>query len=224
MPQKKELDIQKLAENFITDRTSDNFGKLYDRIKFGLKSYIFDVVKDANSVDEVEVLVLEKIWKNIHMYDPDKAKFSTWLYRIALFESLQYSMNKTKTRRNIVTNDISDLYNSTLYAGDKNFSCQDEYNIKTDNYIDFEFQSNDEIRHSLYDASVECINNLPDNFKLILNEKLLNGLTINQIAEKENIPVTTVKNWLFKGRLKLREMIKDRYAYLYESYIQNEAF
>ena len=64
------------------------------------------------------------------------------------------------------------------------------------------------------------INKLPDNYRLILKEKLLNEKTLNEIAYDNNIPITSVKNWLFKGRLALRELIKENYSYLYSQYVE----
>ena len=65
-----ETDIQKLAEQYINNRTDYNFTSLYLRIKYGLRSYIYGIVKNLDDTDDIEVKVLEKVWKNIHMYKP----------------------------------------------------------------------------------------------------------------------------------------------------------
>lgn len=221
---KKELDIQKLAENFIRTRSSDDFGKLYERIKYGLRTYIYEVVRNNDDIDEVEIAVLEKIWKNIHMYDPEKAKFSTWLYRIALFDSLQYSAAKVKSAKRVLPEDISNIYSSTLHGDNcgniDSFVISDNINYETDNYTDFYIISKDESCRDLYDISVSCINKLPDNYKMVLSQKFLEDKTINQIAEDNDLPVTTIKNWLFKGRLCLRELIRKNYSEAYERYFE----
>lgn len=225
---KKETDIQKLAEKFIETRSSDDFGNLYQRIKYGLRTYIYEIVKNNDDIDEVEIAVLEKIWKNIHMYDPEKAKFSTWLYKIALFDSLQYSANKVKKTKNFLPEDISNIYSSTLHGSDCNntesFTVSDNLNFETKNGVDFYIETRSEIAESLYDASVNCINMLPENYRFVLTEKLLEDKTIVQIAEDNNLPVTTIKNWLFKGRLQLRELIKKNYRVIYDKYFEYEEY
>ena len=86
----KDKDIQKLAINFYKSKNTQDFQLLTARIHYGLRSYLFGILKNNEWVDDVEVLVLEKIWSKIDLYDPDKAKFSTWLYKVAFNEALQY--------------------------------------------------------------------------------------------------------------------------------------
>lgn len=221
---KKTDDIQILAEQYINDRSSENFGKLYKRIKYGLRSHILKIVKDLDYVDDVESIVLEKVWKNIDMYNADIAKFSTWLYRIAFYDAVQYMNAKTKDARYILPEDISNLYSVTI-AGENNantdaFTSSEnvDYVITDDN--EFITITKDDLTLDLYDASLECIHKLPENYKLIITEKIVNEKTITQIAYEQQIPVTTVKNWLFKGRLYLRELIKNEYNELYNSYME----
>lgn len=225
MPMSKKIDdIQILAEKYIEDRSSENFGNLYKRIKYGLRSHILKVVKDLDYVDDVESIVLEKVWKNIDMYNANIAKFSTWLYRIAFYDAVQYMNAKTKDAKYILPEDISNLYSVTI-AGENNantdaFTMSDnvDYVISDDN--EFITITKDDLTVDLYDASLECIYKLPENYKLIITEKIVNEKTIAQIAHEQQIPVTTVKNWLFKGRLYLRELIKSEYGELYNSYME----
>ena len=50
---KKEKNIQKLAMQFIEDPTEKNFELLFDRINWGLRSYIFKIVNDDEATTEV---------------------------------------------------------------------------------------------------------------------------------------------------------------------------
>ena len=66
------------------------------------------------------------------------------------------------------------------------------------------------------------LNLLKDQYRMVLYEKLVNCKTIVDIANEKQIPITTVKNWLFKGRIELRNMIKEKFGRLYESYCEFE--
>lgn len=214
-------DIQYLAINFYKSRSEKDFQKLTERIYYGLRSYLFGILKSNEKVDEVETYVLEKLWSKIDLYDANKAKFSTWLYKIARNEALQYIQRYEKEHKDILPQDISDIYASSLYNEDSEaFTSQDNIDMKVVNGIELEFMSKEDVAKTLVDASIDCINKLPDNYRLILKEKLLNDKTLNEIAYDNNIPITSVKNWLFKGRLALRELIKENYAYLYSQYIE----
>lgn len=218
---KSETDIQKIAEKYIECNDPNVFAELYARIKYGLRLYIFGIVKNNDYVDEVETLVLEKVWKNIHMYDPYKAKFSTWLYKIAFYDSVQYITRKTGRPKNLLSEDIQNIYNSTLagndYSTSNSFIFQDDFDMIK---IDGEFikTSKSDILKNLYDASLNCINDLPNVYKLILEEKLINSKTIIQIAEDNDIPVTTVKNRLFHGRKMLKDAVLKKHKNLYNLY------
>ena len=59
---------------------------------------------------------------------------------------------------------------------------------------------------------------MPNVYKLILEEKLINSKTIIQIAEDNDIPVTTVKNRLFHGRKMLKDAVLKKHKTLYNLY------
>ena len=216
-----EKDIQILATKFLNGRNEDDFKNLISRIHYGLKSYLFGILKNNDWVDEVEVIVLEKLWSKIDMYDPEKAKFSTWLYKIAFNDALQYLNGYEKVHKNCISQDISDVYASSLMGETSEaFAEQDNIDMQVVAGIDLEFMTKDDVTKNLADVSIDCIKKLPDNYRLVLTEKLLNDKTLNEIAYDNNIPITSVKNWLFKGRLALRDLIKENYAYLYTQYVE----
>ena len=219
---KSETDIQKIAEKYIESKDPDVFAELYSRIKYGLRTYIFGIVKNNDYVDEVETIVLEKVWKNICMYDPYKAKFSTWLYRIAFYDAVQYITRKTGRPKNLLSEDIQNIYNSTLAGSDYNtsnsFIFQDDFDIINVNGEFIKTSKNDLLKN-LYDVSLNCINDLHDAYRLILEEKFINLKTIIQISEDNEIPITTVKNRLFHGRKMLKDAILKKHKNLYNLYI-----
>ena len=59
---KKEKNIQKLAMQFIEDPTEKNFELLFERINWGLRSYIFKIVNDDEATTEVVSKTLEAIY------------------------------------------------------------------------------------------------------------------------------------------------------------------
>ena len=58
----KEKNIEKLAENFMNERTERNFSKLMNRCKWGLRSYIFDIVKNNEATDDIISKTMEHIY------------------------------------------------------------------------------------------------------------------------------------------------------------------
>lgn len=228
---KKERNIQKLAVNFMNDPTEMNFKFLCDRINWGLRSHIFKIVQDDAATTEVLSKTLENIYFKRDQFNPEIAKFSTWMYKIALNNSLKYMLEK-KTDSRKVNIDFEDLYDSTVYDDDDESSAVDSfgsYTSSTDT-IDIIYKKNQYLTYDkervisdFYDASVKCIDYLPDNLRIVMYDKLIKQKKINDIAYDNNIPVTSVKNWLRKGRSELQSVIKDKYTDLYNMYMEAAA-
>ena len=217
----KKKSIQELANEFYMTRSVDSYQRLYDRVHWGLRTYICKYIKNnIDDCNDVVVNVLEKVWTKIDMYNPTRANFSTWLYRVARNEALLFVQGRNKTNSKIYDNDISDIYTTTLSAnGCEAFMVNDTYNISLTGENK---KTYGEIIDEMYDVSVTCINKLPDNFRLALTEKLINKKTIEQIAYDNQIKKTTLVNWLYQGKQALKEIVKEEFKDLYEDYTMGE--
>lgn len=228
LKQKKEKNIQKLAIAFINDPSEMNFRELCNRINWGLRSHIFKIVNDDEITTEILSKTLENIYFKREQFNPEIAQFSTWMYKIALNNSLKYMQDK-HSHSNKINVDFEDLYDSAVCSD--NDDTQSESGIDTysasDSNVDIVFTGNayvsydkEKIIADFYDASVKCIDYLPDNLRVVMRDRLIAQKKINNIAYDNNIPVTSVKNWLRKGRTELQTIIKDKYADLYNMYME----
>jgi DNA-directed RNA polymerase specialized sigma24 family protein len=84
----------------------------------------------------------------------------------------------------------------------------------------YETYDRERILSEFYDASVKSIDYLPDNLRIVMYDRLVNQKKIDDIAIDNNIPVSSVKNWLRKGKLELQEIIKNKYTDLYDMYME----
>lgn len=219
----KEKNIQKLALAFIESPTEENFGKLCERINWGLRGYIYKIVKDDSATTEVLTKTLENIYYKRDQFNTEIAQFSTWMYRIALNNSLKYIQEQTRNKHNLIDVDFEELYDSTICTDADKTGPADSYSIDSDlNLVKengkWKQYGKEEIISEFYDASVQCIDYLPDNFRVVLHERLVNSKKLDDIAYDNNIPISSVKNWLRKGRIALQEIIKERHPILYDMY------
>lgn len=67
---------------------------------------------------------------------------------------------------------------------------------------DVPFESK-ELRHLL----VAALDTLPDDHKEAIVLQAYNGMSYQEISEATNVPVTTVRNWIVRGKKKLREIL-----------------
>ena len=220
---KKEKNIQKLAKAFIEDPSEVNFKNLCERINWGLRSYIFKIVNDDDATTEVLSKTLEAIYFKRDQFNPNIAQFSTWMYRIAFNNALKYNQAKY-AHGSQVNVDFADLYDSTITSDTdettniESYTTSDDSEIvyKEGKYIKYD---REKVLTDFYDASVKSIQDLPDNLRVVMYDRLINQKKIDDIAYDNNIPVSSVKNWLRKGKTELQEIIKNNYSDLYTMYM-----
>ena len=98
-----------------------------------------------------------KVWNNLHNFRGD-AKLSTWLYKIAVNESINF-LNKERQRRGLTEEE------------DASFLLQ---NIESDDFID-----GDELQLELQKA----INALPDKQRLVFNMRYYDEMKYEEMSE-----------------------------------------
>lgn len=222
--QKKERNIQKLAIQFISDPSDINFGLLCERINWGLRSYIFKIVNDDDATTEVITKTFENIYFKRDQFNPEIAQFSTWMYRIARNNALKYIQMKRSKEPHIGL-DFEDLYDSTVGSDVNHAGTCDSYCISGDVHMiydngEYVTYDKEKILSDLYDASLSCIESLPDNLRIVMKERIVNEKKIDDIAVDNSIPVSSVKNWIRRGKVELQNIIKSKYPDLYDMYME----
>jgi RNA polymerase sigma factor (sigma-70 family) len=230
MKPSNEKNIQTLAIAFIESPSEITFRNLASRINWGLRKYIFNIVNDDSAVDEIMSKTLENIYFKRDQFNSEKGNFSTWMYRIAYNNSLKYLQEKAKQVKLHFSEDFEDIYDSELCKDDMSdaYVCSDLHTSDTGEIVDIVFGEKVEVYmkervlNEIYDASVKCIDYLPENLRMVMHERLINNKKIEEIAADNNVPITSVKNWLRKGKTVLSETIREHYAALYEMYVFNQ--
>ena len=227
---RRERNITALSRSFIDNPTGDTFRPLIERMTWGLRKHIYKITQDNDATDEVLLRTFEDIWTKHSQFDSERGQFSSWAYGIAKNNSLLYMQELASKRRRQMNVDLSDMFDSsygnveTLHdtpsindSSSESVSYIEEYDslYEDGKFVDI---NKDTLIDDMADASIKCIDYLPDNYRLVLKEQLVRKKKIDQIAAENKIPMTTVVNWLYKGKIKLQDVIKDKYSTLYESY------
>lgn len=77
----KETNFNELARRACNDENA--FEELYEHFFPRVYNFIFARLKNAADADDVTSITFMKMNENLEHYDPSKAAFSTWLFRIA---------------------------------------------------------------------------------------------------------------------------------------------
>jgi len=220
---KKTRDIQALAENFIKERSSRSFNALMKRCSWGLHNYIFNMVKNEYDTNIVMSITMEHLFYKIDKFKDDIGKFSTWMYRIAHNDAMTFITDgEHSTKIDMVNIDLSDIHERI--DADDNFYDNGEYGIDSE-IEDILFKNNhytvytkSKIYEDIYDASVDCIQYLPNHLRIVMMERYINRKKVDDIANENHMAKTNVKNWLRKGGECLMDEMKCRYPDLLDIY------
>jgi len=139
-------------------------------IRSGLKDYL---------AEELAQNTLSTVWEKAHLYNPDKAAASTWIYTIARNKKIDF-FRKNK-------NNTQELFTNFSYPEQKDF-------IKP--------------RLTSEDIK-EILDKLPDEQKKIIEMAYLDDLSHPQIAKKTGLPLGTVKSRIRLALKKIRDFLKE---------------
>lgn len=189
-----------MAENFLATRSERDYKVLYDRVRPGLRSYIFNVVKDNEATDDILSNTLTKLWTKIDQYDPSY-QITTWLYRIAFNESLgwirernrKYSIESMSENGFDITS--SDSVHQTIEQALEDQAFRTEQ--------DFLDEESELMRR--YSMALKCINELKPMYRDIVADRLLNNMKYEEIAAKHKVNLQTVKNRIRRGKMLIAE-------------------
>jgi len=197
---KSNKSYRELSENFFTTRSERDYVELYNKVKPGLRSYIYNVVKDNNAADDILVNTLTKLWTKIDQYDP-QYQITTWLYRIAFNECLGYIR---KRNRSYSIDGMREFGVEITESNKLSYNAQDlliEYHQMSEQ----DYLEEDSYLQKQYESALESIKNLQPLYQTILEDRLLNNMKYEDIADKHNLPLQTIKNRIRRGKTLIAE-------------------
>ena len=152
------IDEKQLVEDLQNPRTANSaFDTLMRR--YGEQIY-WQIRKMVMSHDDAKDLLQNsfmKAWKNLHNFRGD-AKLSTWLYKIAVNESINF-LNKERQRNNV------DADGDDSYLMDS---------LQADEYFDGD---------ALQEKLQEAILHLPEKQRLVFNMKYYDDMKYEEMSE-----------------------------------------
>lgn len=190
----KQISYRELSENFVKSKSEKDYNVLYQRVKPGLRNYIANVVKDTEATEDILTNTLTKMWTKIDQYNPSY-QITTWLYRIAFNECLgwirqrnsKYSIDAMKE----YGIEISDQFSHTSA---RDLLVEKEFKSETDWYEE------DDALQSRYELALANIDSLKPMYREIIEDRLLNNMKYEDIADKHNLPLQTIKNRIRRGK------------------------
>ena len=173
----------------VQDGDRKAFNHIANRYRDKLLNYINGFMHDFELSENLVQDTLAKVYTKADKYK-EIAKFSTWVYTIAKNCALT-EYRKIKRRK---TFSFSQLSNK-----DNEFNLE---RIEGKENLDI---SNDS---DIYNEIREAITQLPEEFRNIIILKDIQEHSYEEISYITSLPLGTVKSRINRGRLKLKEIIK----------------
>lgn len=154
-----------------------NFEELIDRYQKPIFNLSYRMVSDFQDAEDITQTVFIKAYESLNSFNP-KYKFFSWIYRMAINETLNV-INKKKQ--------LSEL---------------DQNIVSHDKLPDTEFEER-ELSQNIQDALM----NLKAEYREVIVLKHLQGLSYKEMSRILSIPEKTVKSRLFSARLLLKDLL-----------------
>ncbi|RZJ37659.1 MAG: sigma-70 family RNA polymerase sigma factor [Chryseobacterium sp.] len=164
-------------------KSEAGFKHLYNHYSGALYGVIFRIVQSKEYTEEIIQDVFVKIWNSIHQYDSVKGRLYTWMINIARNTAIDYL--KSKAFQN-------ELKNQTLPDFVYNSAALSTSN-RTSDFIGFS----------------DVLANLETDKREMIDLAYYQGYTQNEISEKLQMPLGTIKTKMRNALIKLKDLLKD---------------
>jgi RNA polymerase sigma-70 factor (ECF subfamily) len=175
------------------------FGMLIKRYEQTVYNMAYRMLKNVEDAKDAAQEIFLKVFASLNSFRGESS-FATWLYRIATNECI----NRLKRPKFLSLEELRREYEN------------EEKPIEPPQLIDAsplpeELAERREIQQLVHKAMDE----LPDHYRLVITLRHLQGLPYNEIAETLDLPVGTVKTYLFRAKkilkAKLQHFVESNY-------------
>ena len=164
---------------------------LYNRYKDRIYNFVYRYVNDVDIAQDIAHDTFLKLYTHKHTYK-EMAKFSTWLFTIAL-NICRTELRKKKRRKTYSTSELS--------TEDREFAISSDQNVIEDKSSD-SFEINAVVN--------SCLMKLSEEFRTMIIFRDIQELSYDVISNIMELPIGTVKSRINRGRIKLNQFLSEK--------------
>lgn len=177
-----------MTDEYIVQRVLDGnthiFSEIVDKYKDKVFSMVYRFTNDYNEAQDLSQEVFIQVFKGLHLYN-EKAKFSTWLYRISYNLSVDWSRKNKKRLKQ-------------LFFSEENLKEPfDEGSDIEKNFIEKQKQI----------LLRKAVSSLKEKYRTVIILYNYQNFSYEEIAEIIKMPVKTVETRIYRARKLLRKSI-----------------
>lgn len=158
----------------VCDGDIDQYAELVERYQIGLIIYCERLVGDRSEAEDITQKAFIKAYEKLPTFDAGKGRFSTWLYRIAYNESVDFLRKVKRTRSAESMEEVEPTIPDVLQ---------------------------DELLHEVRRAVLALV---PPEHRKAVEAYYWEGKSYQAIADEMQVPLNTVKSWLRRAKIQLK--------------------
>lgn len=169
------------------------YAELMDKYRDSIFFMMLKMVKNSDDADDLTIEAFGKAFNRIHQYTPNYA-FSTWLFRIATNNCIDFIRKKKMTTLSLDKN-IDDGEGGEITVEIKSSALDPEQKF---------------VRKQKIRIMRDIVAKLKPRYKELVVLRYFREYSYEEIAEETQLPLGTVKAQLFRAREQLYKLMKDK--------------
>jgi RNA polymerase sigma-70 factor (ECF subfamily) len=183
------LSDEDLVKN-VLQGDKDAVSQLYERYRRVVYSMAYRIVQNAEEAQDTTQEIFLKLYRSLQSWDPRKSKFSTWVYRLAANQAIDYwRARKRRAESQLDANAVSRTLRERAVEG-----------AGRSPFSNMEYKEQIEIVR-------RCVDTLPELQKKVFILRYFEELKLEEIAETERCSLGTVKSALFRATQTVRKSL-----------------
>src|SRR5215470_9425612 len=142
------------------------------------------ILNDRSEAEDVLQDVYVTVWRKAGSFDPARASPITWLVAIARNRAIDRLRSSAKSRRSEPIESAEDVSDDAPAALDLVVAAEQQERLKT------------------------CLGELEERHSTVIRSAFLDGVTYEQLAQRMDVPLGTMKSWIRRGLMKLRTCLE----------------
>jgi RNA polymerase sigma-70 factor (ECF subfamily) len=175
--------------NQVAQAQSAALSELYDRYGRMVFSLAFRITGSSETAEEVTQDVFVQVWRFARNYDPQQGKLTTWLSSVTRNRAIDILRQQNVRPEGHADSLDDDLFSFSQSAAEAAVEPSVELH-----------QQQQQVRQAL--------GQLPEEQRQVLALAYFMGMTQQEIAEKLNQPLGTVKTRIRLGMIKLKDLLR----------------
>lgn len=167
----------------VIDGDIDAYELLLMRYEAKLQRYVTYLIHDSSAADDIVQETFIKAYQNLRGFNA-KYKFSSWVYRIAHNEAMNY----VKKNRHLTGDDIETLPDTP-------------YDAKLDELVDADIMEG-HVR--------DCLAVLEPKYREVLQLVYFEHMKYDEVSDVLHVPSSTVGVWLSRAKSRLRVICEQK--------------